>query len=318
MPKKRRPSGVRGEVDGSVTSRCKPEEHRRRNLRVEEIGNARHRSIEGAQAEERRRRRCRDERHREEVHDDETDAEQEHVNVRRQAQRRRDFRSPREMRRAGGNQRHREQRKRKRRRVEDVHQPAVTVPPDELLPEEPDGDEEELQVEPVVPEPEEQVRAEDDRKRPEPEDEAAAARPRQQHVERVGEDDLRDQQPRVVVDRPPVPPPVRVDRDVAHRLDVVLRAGRGQDDRQTSSAPEEVQRRLPDDQRTDDRPERSEDERMRLDARCQGNQEQRNRQGRGNPRDIPDRASPRAPPRQPVRRAARGARPAVLRRWHDR
>ena len=136
----------------------------------------------------------------------------------------------------------REQRERKPRRVEDVHQPAVAMPPDEFLPEESDGHEDELQVEPVVPEPQEQVGAEDDRERPEPEDEAAAARPRQQHVERVGEDDLRHQQPGVVVNRLPVPPPVRVDRDVAHRLDVVLRARRRQDDRQISrSGPEQVQ-----------------------------------------------------------------------------
>ena len=150
--------------------------------------------------------------------------------MRREAERRRNLWPPRQVRRTGGDQGDREQRERKPRRVEDVYQPAVAMPPDEFLPEESDGHEDELQVEPVVPEPQEQVRTKDDRERPEPENEAAAPRPRQQHVERVGEDDLRHQQPGVVVNRLPVPPPVRVDRDVAHRLDVVLRARRRQDD----------------------------------------------------------------------------------------
>ena len=39
-PKIGRPSGVRGEVDGSVTSRCSAEKHRRRNVGVDEVRHA--------------------------------------------------------------------------------------------------------------------------------------------------------------------------------------------------------------------------------------------------------------------------------------
>ena len=51
-----------------------------------------------------------------------------------------------------------------------------------------------------------------------------AARPGEQQIEGVGEDDLSGQQPGVVVDRPPVPAPVGEDRELHRRLDVVLRA----------------------------------------------------------------------------------------------
>ena len=57
----------------------------------------------------------------------------------------------------------------KRGRIEDVRLAAVLVPADQFLGGEPDGDHQELQVEPVRPEPEEQVGAEDDRERSEPE-----------------------------------------------------------------------------------------------------------------------------------------------------
>src|SRR5262245_18888776 len=140
------------------------------------------------------------------------------------------------------------------------------MPPDELLTQDPDRDEDELQIKPVIAEPQEQVRAEDDREGTEAEDEAAAPRPRQQHVERIGEDDLRDQQPGVGVHWRPIPTPVRIDREMAHRLDVVLAAWWGQNNRQTSRTFEEVQRCLPHDQRTDHGPERARDDRMRLDT----------------------------------------------------
>ena len=59
----------------------------------------------------------------------------------------------------------RKDRQRDRRWIEDVGAPAVALPGDELLAQHGRRDHQKLQVEPVVPEPQEQVGAEDDRKR---------------------------------------------------------------------------------------------------------------------------------------------------------
>ena len=99
------------------------------------------------------------------------------------------------------------------------------------LPANPTRDEQKLEAEPVVLEPQEQVRAEDDRERPEAEHIGLAARPRQQHVERIREQQLGHDQRREVVDRAPVPAPVRVDGEVAEALDVVLGPRRRQNQR---------------------------------------------------------------------------------------
>ena len=101
--------------------------------------------------------------------------------------------------RAGEQQHERANRQRQRRRVEDVRAPAVLLPADQLLGAEADGDEQELEGEPLRHEPQEQVDAEDDRKRAEAERVAVAARPRQQHVEGVGEQELRRHEWQVVV-----------------------------------------------------------------------------------------------------------------------
>ena len=69
--------------------------------------------------------------------------------------------------RARRNQHQREQTQREGGGVEDMRVLAVALPPHELFTHEPGGQHEELQVEPVVAEPEKQVRAEDDRERPE-------------------------------------------------------------------------------------------------------------------------------------------------------
>ena len=98
------------------------------------------------------------------------------------------------------------------------------------LPRKPDGDEQELEGEPVVPEPQEQVGAEDDREAARSRPKVLAARPRQQHVEGVGEEQLADEQRHVGVDRRPVPAPVGVDAQRGSTLDVVLRPRRRADE----------------------------------------------------------------------------------------
>src|SRR5262249_32312688 len=76
--------------------------------------------------------------------------------------------------------------------------------------------------EPRVLEPEEQRDAEDDRKAAEAERELAAVSPRQQAVEAVGEQDLRDDQRRRVIHLAPVVAPVEQQRGVHAGLQIVL------------------------------------------------------------------------------------------------
>src|SRR5581483_4112817 len=102
----------------------------------------------------------------------------------------RDLEAPRGSARAGEQQERRGDGEWKRRRVEDVGVGAVARPAEELLGEEADRDHRELQVEPVVLEPEEQRDAEDDRERAEAERESPAVGPREQAVEAVGEQEL--------------------------------------------------------------------------------------------------------------------------------
>ena len=102
--------------------------------------------------------------------------------------------------------------------------PSLAPPLHEGLPQETRPHHQELQVEPVVREPEEEVGAEDDGKGAEAEDVALAPRPREQHIEGVGEHQLRQQQPGEVVDRAPIPPPAREHRELHEGLQVVLRA----------------------------------------------------------------------------------------------
>src|SRR5262245_4593332 len=83
----------------------------------------------------------------------------------------------------------------------------------------------ELEIEPLRLEQEEQVCAEDDRKRKEPECVSVSPRPGQQHVEGIGEEQLRDDQIKRIVYLPPVPPPVREDGRLKARLQIVLRPG---------------------------------------------------------------------------------------------
>ena len=77
-------------------------------------------------------------------------------------------------------------------------------------------------VEPVRLEPEEQVDAEDHRKGAEAERVGLPPRPAKQHVEGVGEEQLRGDERGGVVDRPPVPAPVEQHRTLRARLEVVL------------------------------------------------------------------------------------------------
>ena len=87
-----------------------------------------------------------------------------------------------------------------------------------------DGDHHELQIEPVIPEPQEQIGAENDRNRTKTKSVVALSRPGQQHVKAKGKQYLRRQQQHMFVNRVPVIPPVQVDAELDEHLDIVLRA----------------------------------------------------------------------------------------------
>src|SRR5688572_19248690 len=99
--------------------------------------------------------------------------------------------------------------------------PAIALPTDKRLADKPQRDQRELQAEPVVFEPEKQVRAEDDREGAETEDVVFAPRPRQQHVECVGKEQLAEEKRREIVDGRPVPSPICVDGELTRALDVM-------------------------------------------------------------------------------------------------
>ena len=130
--------------------------------------------------------------------------------------------APGDVARAGGQQDKRKHRQRKRRGVEDVHAPAVLVPADQLLRGQPKRHHRELQIEPVRLEPEEQIDAEDDGKRSEAERVGVAPRPAEQHVERVREEQLGEDEGAERVNRRPIPAPIQQHRALRAGLQIVL------------------------------------------------------------------------------------------------
>ena len=117
--------------------------------------------------------------------------------------------------------------------------PPLFVPPDQILGREADGNHQELQIEPVLLEPEEKVGAEDDRELAEAERVAVAVRPGEQHVERIREQQLRHEKVCGVVDRLPVPAPVEQDRSLGAGLQVVLLAEHDVDRQRPPPIPEQ-------------------------------------------------------------------------------
>ena len=125
-------------------------------------------AVERAQTEERHRGRGGDVGGREEVHHDQADEEEHQVDARAEAEGRVDFLRPGHRRCVPVTMSTSEKSARANADgIEDVDAPAVAFPLDEGLAEEADGDEQELEGEPVVLEPQEEVGAEDDRNRPE-------------------------------------------------------------------------------------------------------------------------------------------------------
>ena len=99
---------------------------------------------------------------------------------------------------------------------------AVARPAQELLGEKAERHHRELQVEPVVLEPEEQGDAEDDGERAEAKHEGAPVRPREQAVEAISKQELRRNERRGVIDLAPVVAPIQDDRALLAGLQVVL------------------------------------------------------------------------------------------------
>ena len=217
-----------------------------RDVGVDEVVRAGRGEVEQAEHVHRRHRRQGHPGHAEQDLAGQADQEDEQVDLRRAVEGGGDLLAPGEIGGAGQDQPQREQPQRERRWVEDVDPAAVLLPADQVLRREPQRDQQELEVEPVRLEPEEQVDAEDDRYRSETQRAGAPPRPRQQQVERVGEQQLGQQQVRGVVHLAPVPAPVEEDRPLCARLHVVLRAERHL---QLDRRPEPGQQRVPSGQR---------------------------------------------------------------------
>src|SRR5579864_4512615 len=94
-------------------------------------------------------------------------------------------------------------------------------PGDKLLAEDTSRDQEELQPEPVIAEPQKKIRAENDRKGAETENPLIATQPADQHVKDIHKYDLSGDERRVMIDLAPVPAPVEVNTGVHHQLDIV-------------------------------------------------------------------------------------------------
>ena len=103
-----------------------------------------------------------------------------------------------------------------------MYAPPVPVPADQFFRGQSERHHRELQIEPVRLEPEEQIDAEDDGKRCEAESVGVAARPAEQHVERIREEQLREDEGREGIDRRPIPAPVQQHRSLRAGLQIVL------------------------------------------------------------------------------------------------
>ena len=217
---------MRGDGGGVREQQSHAEEHGDRHVRVDEKVAAGRGVVDRTEDE---RRRHGGQGHRRDAeqelprHSDEEDRE---IHVRRIELGFRDQEAPRHVGRIEEQQEYRHHRQRERRGVEDVRVHAVALPAQELLRDEADRHHHELPIEPRVLEPEEQREAEDDGKRAEAQSERAAVRPRQEAVETVGEQQLRNDQRRRVVHLAPVEAPIEDQRALQARLQVVLRAQR--------------------------------------------------------------------------------------------
>ena len=200
-----------------------PEKDGARDFRIDEVGDPGRAGIEGAQTEQHDRGRSGNKRDREDVHHDQAQQEQEQVDARRERERRRDVLAPGQLGRTGGDEQEREQAERERGWIENVRAAAFPLPLNQCLAEKPGRQHQELQVEPIVAKPEKEIRAQDDRKRAESEYVSWPPRPGQQHVECIGKEQLRHQQPRVVVHRSPEVAPIEDDRQLNRGLQIVLR-----------------------------------------------------------------------------------------------
>ena len=107
---------------------------------------------------------------------------------------------------------------------------AVFFPADQVFGGEPGGHHQELKVEPIRLEPEKQVDAEDHREWTEAQGVGVPPRPREQHLEPIGEKELGGNEIYRAVDLTPVPPPIQQYGSLSTCLEVVLPARHDLDD----------------------------------------------------------------------------------------
>src|SRR5262249_25593250 len=116
----------------------------------------------------------------------------------------------------------RKNRKRKGRRIENMRPPPLLIPANQLLAGDPKRYHPKLQIEPIRPEPEKQIDAENDGKQTEAESVRIAPRPAEQHVERIRENQLCQNERSERVGLGPMPAPVKQHRTLGAGLDIVL------------------------------------------------------------------------------------------------
>src|SRR5579863_8519453 len=103
-----------------------------------------------------------------------------------------------------------------------MHATAFPLPTNQLFRRQAKRDHRELEVEPVWLEPEEEIDTKNNGKRSETQSVRVAPRPTEQHVERVCEQELGDDEVTGGVDLRPIPSPIQQHRNLRAGLQVVL------------------------------------------------------------------------------------------------
>src|SRR2546427_553798 len=197
------------------------EEDRDRYVRVVEEIDTGDREVQEAE----HIRRChRRQRHRCDAEEElarKADEKQHRVHVRRIKLRASNGLAPRQVTRARQDEGDRKDSEGKRGGVEDMHVSPLFVPADQVFGGEPGRHHQELKVEPIRLEPEKQVDAEDHREWTEAQGVGVPPRPREKHLEPIGEKQLAGNESHRAVDLMPVQTPIQQTGSLGTRMEAV-------------------------------------------------------------------------------------------------